>query len=757
MGAVYRGVDTQLGRPVAIKFLRPEFAAEPARRDRFLREARAAAAITHPNVCTIYEVDQVDDEMYLVMQLISGKTLSHELSAGPLEPGRVLAIARQLADALATAHASGVVHGDLKPSNIMLRNHDEVTVLDFGLASVLFDCREQGDISTMSDGLAASPPVTSGTLGYMAPELIRGASMSPSSDVFALGVTLYETATGRCPFRGADAFRTIAATLDTEPPSLQSVIPGFPPWLDECLLRCLNKSPEHRFPDGRVLADALQGRPASPGGSAAVPRRAYRSLAILPTVPQEGGALDGYVGEAIASELITKLASLKHVLVTSRSATVQFSATSQPPRDVGRELGVEAILEVSTVKHEAGYRIDARLLDVDTGYYVWADRSEGAADELLMLQDKVAGRVARALRARFLREPASDRPKRDVATEAYRYYLKARALHYRFNEQDNLLAIDGFRRALAVDPGFAKAHAGVASAYLARMERGWDQDDIKWTEEALEACDRAVAIDPWLSEAYSARGSLRLRQGHRVDAEADFTRALAINPNDETAHGMLGLVRFERGDLDGAARSYRRALRIRPGHVWCWNDLGWVMWLAGDFAETERALAKVLTINPADEVARVGVATGHYFRGELAEAEAVARASIDINPNHPFPRPVLAVAIARQGRVEEAKAICADVLRQRPADFLTRAALSVVHAIAGDEENLRRASAAALAVPALRVPLNVNVAVHFAFLGRDDCVGPWLDKARKEGMDTSALLRSNPLLNGAGRQHVRAR
>jgi tetratricopeptide (TPR) repeat protein len=281
---------------------------------------------------------------------------------------------------------------------------------------------------------------------------------------------------------------------------------------------------------------------------------------------------------------------------------------------------------------------------------------------------------------------------------------------------------------------------------MARVERQWDDQAETWVAEASEASERAVSADPWLSEAYSARALVALRHQQPGEAEADLRRAVAINPNDDIAHSMLGRLLFERGDLLLAARAYRRALRISPDYVWCWNDLAWVNWLLARPAETERNLKRVLAINPLDEIARVGIATAHYFRGEYDRAVAVARRAIEINPHHPFPRPVLAVSLARGGNPQEAEAALQEILAARPDDFLASAALGVVFAIAGDTVAMERADERALSIPAPRAPLNLNVAVHFAFLGHPAPARRWLQKAAREGVRQGDVLKHNPLL-----------
>jgi serine/threonine protein kinase/tetratricopeptide (TPR) repeat protein len=743
MGTVYHALDSDLGRPVAIKFLRPEFAVQSDRRERFLKEARAAAALTHPGICTIHEVGRLDDELFIVMQLVDGSTLAERIASGPLDAETVGKIALQLADALGEAHARGIVHRDLKPSNIMVNQNQGVTVLDFGLAAMLTD-QVQADVSTITNQPLTHPGHAAGTIGYMAPEQIRGGPVGAPADVFALGATLYEAATGRNPFRRAGNLQTIAAMLDDYPLPIRSTVADFPAYLDGIILKCLEKRPEARYPDGNALSTALRESAFVQPSPRLSPR--HRSLAVLPFTNPQGDQDDEYLSDGLTTEIITKLARLKGLLVISRSTTQKYRGSRLDSLQVGGELDVQAVLEGRISKRAQRLRITVQLLEVATGYCVWGDSYDFDVDDLFHIQEEVSRRVARALRTKFpaARTPAAAAA--DASPEAHRLHLQGKALFYRFNRTDNLLAIEAFRRALKIDPRYAAAHASLASACMARLEREWETDEGRWIAEALEACERAIAYDAWSSEAYSARGLVFVRQQRLDEAEAEFQRALAINPNDDIAHSMLGRIRFERGDLHQAARAFKRALKISPDYVWCWNDLAWLQWLLGRADETGRALTRVLAINPVDEIARVGIATGHYFSGELDQAVAVAQKSLEINPNHPFPRPVLAVALARRGQVTEAVTHCREILAERPGDFLTSAALGVVYAIADDAENLQLANERALALRAPRAPLNVNIAVHYTFLNRADYARLWLAKAGREGFRTDIVLKHNPLL-----------
>lgn len=738
MGEVYLAHDRRLGGLVALKTL-----FEPQ-----LREAQHARLCSgHPHIATMHDVFEttISDRSVtvLVMEYIAGKTANRLIQDGPVPLGEVVRWMRQVAGALAHAHDHEVVHCDLKPANILIAADGAAKVLDFGIGRRTFDKHvpDQG---------------WRGTLPYMAPEQVLEGRYLPAGDIYSLGVTLFELVTGRLPF-DAEVPELLLQVVGAPVPPISNYRADVPQRLDEILECALSKEPLQRYRSARAFDQALEllerdiALPrATAGRHSYAPPNRYRSLAVLPFTNTFDAADDPSIAEAVTSEIITKLARLKGMLVISRSGTERYRNSALPADEIGRELGVETVLEGSISKVNDRWRITVQLLEVEHAFCVWADVYEFAAEDLFRIQDTVPQRIARALRARFRGNESSSETPAGINAEAYRLYLQGKALYYRFNSTDNALAADAFRRAIALEPRYAAAHAALASACMARLEREWEPDEARWVADAMQACARAVALDPWNADAYSARGFVFLRQGRPAEAETELRRALNINANDDTAHGMLGRVLFERGDLGLALRSFKRALKISPDYVWCWNDLAWVTWLMGRFAETERALARVLTINPVDEVARVGIATGLYFSGQLDAAAATAEKSIEINPSHPYSRPVLAVVLARQGRLREAEMIAQATLEQHPTEFLMNAAVGVMYAIADDAQKLRDANDRALAIRALRTPLNVNVAVHYAFLGRADYARLWLQKACREGMDVDDVLKHNPLLRQFG-------
>jgi tetratricopeptide (TPR) repeat protein len=363
------------------------------------------------------------------------------------------------------------------------------------------------------------------------------------------------------------------------------------------------------------------------------------------------------------------------------------------------------------------------------------------------VQDRVARRIARALSLHFAAGEAdalTDAPPANIA--AYQAYLQGKRFYYRFNNADNLIAVDAFRQAVALDPRFARAHAALAMALVARVERGWEADRAKWVEGALESSAAAIALNPNLSEAYSARALIEFF-GKQLDlAEADVRRALALNPNDDIAHNLLGRVHLQRGELLHAVHAFRQALRISPDYVWCLNDLSWTDWLLGRYRQVDQLLGRVLKISPLDESAHVGLAVQAYLRNNPRLAIGEIEKALQGNAVHPWARPIIAMALARDGRFEQALKTAHEGIDVAPDDVLTYCALGMVHAEQGDEAGLEHAQARGLAVSPFYNPLMLSVAVHYAFLGRDDAARAWLRKAFAEGIRSRVVLRFNPFL-----------
>lgn len=648
MGEVYRARDARLERDVALKVLPGEVAGDADRLRRFEQEARAASAISHPNLLAVFDVGEQDGLRFLVTELLEGETLRELLERGPLAAAKALELTAQFARGLAAAHERGIVHRDLKPENLFLTRDGHAKVLDFGLAKVLGPT-DPDEIATQVGGFptrhGTAPGLVFGTVAYMSPEQVRGRPADARSDLFSLGVVLLEMLTGRPPFRRDSAAETMAAILKEEPPRLAPSGGLLPPALERVVRRLIAKVPAERYPTARALLADLEGPTAA--GAASGVRMAARtsgfgssgestgsagwsgssssgvrlaaappSIAVLPFADMSPARDQDYFCEGMAEELIHALARLPGLRVASRTAAFQFKGHSGDMRAVGERLGVESVLEGSVRKAGDRLRITLQLVDVASGYQQWTGRYDRDLADVFAVQEEIAVAVAQALRvvlAEIERKASASVPTRSV--EAYECYLRGRQFFYRFDRRSLLLAREMFRRAATIDPDYALAYAGVAdcAAFLFGMWRGGDEA----LAEAEMASRRALELAPGLASTHASRALALFLDSRYGEAEAEFEIALRFDPMQFEALYFYARMRFEQGRVEEAAALFERAMGARPEDYQAPVLLGMARRSLGQEAGSLEALRRGLDVvsrhvelNPDDARA--------YYLGGLA-------------------------------------------------------------------------------------------------------------------------------------------
>ena len=553
MGAVYRARDPRLGREVAIKTIHERRAKDPEARTRFTRETRAVAALSHPNILAIHDVGEDGEVVFAVMELLKGETLRTRLDRGPLPVPEAVAIVAVIADGLAAAHARGIVHRDLKPANVFLTADGGVKILDFGLAR---DTQPVGgansDAATLSQ--MTIPGALVGTVDYMSPEQVRGEAAEARSDVFALGIVLHETLTGRRPFDRPTAAETVAAILKDDAPSLP---PEMPVALARLVSRCLEKDPRRRSLSARDVAAELRGLPALPAAEEKID-----SLGVLPFADLSPARDQEYFCDGLADELIDALSRVRGLRVASRTSSFQFKGTAIDVREVGRRLGVRAVLEGSVRKAGDRLRVTVQVTDVANGFSLSSQRYDRALADVFAIQEDLAEKVVAALKVtlsegerRVLERPTTD-------LRAYDLYLRARGFFSQFRVEAMVSARELFRRAIEVDPLFAHALTGLAGACAWLYQ--WRGREPERLEEALAASAQALALRPDLAESHSARGYALSLAGQVEEAERQFRIATSLNPRLFEAHYLYARACLEQGRLADAARLFERAADVRP-------------------------------------------------------------------------------------------------------------------------------------------------------------------------------------------------
>ena len=563
MGEVYRARDPRLGRDVAIKVL-PESAGGPHLR-RFEQEARAVAALSHPNVLAIYDVG-VGTPPYLVTELLDGETLRERMTRSRLALGAILDTARQFLAGLAAAHARGIVHRDLKPDNIFLTRDGVVKILDFGLAKSVVAA-----VSSELDATQAAMTVEGaimGTVGYMAPEQVRGAAVDHRSDIFAVGAVLYEMSTGDRAFRGDSPADTMSAILREQPPEAP-LSGGVPPALARIIQRCLEKSPEQRFQSAQDLRFALEGlsqtdvsvRTPSPDDNAS-------SIAVLPFADMSAQRDQAYFCEGMAEEIINALARVEGLRVAPRTSTFQVHSTTVDLGQLADALGVRHLLEGSVRTAGQRLRVTAQVVDVRHRRAVWSDRFDGELADVFDIQETIASRIVSALKARLVGGASVERLRRQYtpSVEAYHAYLQG--LHHRYTTYDLVESLRWFERAAELDPGYADAHVGVAyvSAVLANFAF---LSPIEARMKSRAAIAKAMAIDANLPVAHAALGWwTALHEWNWSRAEQVFQHALSLDDSCIEAHAFYGLLCGTLQRQDDVAAHMSRLVQLDPLSPW---------------------------------------------------------------------------------------------------------------------------------------------------------------------------------------------
>jgi len=646
MGEVWRATDTKLGREVALKILPAEMAADASRLDRFRREASLLAALDHPGVVGIYSVEEADGLHFLTMQLVEGDSLDRLIPADGFPAPRILEIAAALADALAAAHEKGIVHRDLKPANVMMTEDGRIKVLDFGLAKIAAPETGEPVHSAAATELHTREGVVLGTVPYMSPEQISGRVVDHRTDIFSLGVLLYEMASGRRPFAGGSTAELASAILRDAPPALTTLRTDLPERLVRVIARCLEKDPGDRYPTMRDLLDALRAPasrhddpPALPKPEARRPSRtiglavgaallvalaAYllvrtgvvppfrsaeqatvapriRSIAVLPLDNYSGDPNQDYFAEGMTDELTSDLARISRIRVISRGSAMQFQGKNRPSTpEIAKALDVDAVVEGSVIRSGDRVRINAQLIDARADHHLWAKSFERSSKDVLALQDELASAIARAINVQLTpAEQSRLESAPSVNPEAYDAYLKGRYFFNRPSDENLQLAIARFEDALAINPNFVPALSGLSDAYL---WAGYNEGFLTASEarpKAKAAAEKAIRLDDRSAEAHTSLAVFKFFYEYDWEGcEAEFRRAFELNPNYAFAHDQFSLALAFQGRFDESIAESRRAEELDPLNPQIPIDAIFALAWKGDFQAARERAAQAAALDP---------------------------------------------------------------------------------------------------------------------------------------------------------------
>lgn len=641
MGEVYRARDTRLGRQVAIKALPDDVASTPERLARFEREAQMVASLNHPNIVTLYSIEEAAGSRFLTMELVEGTSLADLVTPGGLPLAQVLDLAIPLADALAAAHGKGVVHRDLKPANVMVTREGRVKVLDFGLAKLMRDTPDppRPATQTMTAPLSTAGAVV-GTVPYMAPEQVVGEAVDARTDLFSFGILAFEVVTGQRPFVGQTAWHVTTAIVRENPPGLMSLRTGVPPDLERIVSRCLQKQPSERFQTALDVANELRAlrrtlehgiMPAATGAPS------IASIAVLPFANRSADADDEYFSDGLADELLGLLAKIKGLRVSARASSFQFRGTSLPVAEIGKVLNVATLLDGSVRRAAKRVRISVQLVKVSDGYHLWSETYDRTLEDIFAVQDDIAQSVVRELRTTLLGETAdsgaSGRAKAEVNRaakgrssdpEAHRLYLLARYFMDQLTREATTKAIAHLKKAVEHDPEFALAWAELSVAHI--REVGWALvPAAEGFERAREAVERSLALEPDLADGHAQIGWIRLfRDWDWRGAEASLSRALELAPGSASVLRLSGVLASVLGRPEQAIGIFRRTLEQDPLSAAAYHSLGLALHATDDFGGAEEAFRKALELTPQRVGTRAHLALTALAGGRRDEALAEA-------------------------------------------------------------------------------------------------------------------------------------
>ena len=723
MGEVWVAEDAKLGRKVALKTLPARVAADPDRRARFEREARAIAALNHPNIVTIHSVEESEGIVFLTMERIEGRTLAEVIPARGLPLDRFFNLAVPLAGALAAAHQKGITHRDLKPANVMVTSDGRVKVLDFGLAK-LAEPAPGESTATATAGITAEGKIL-GTAAFMSPEQAEGKPVDARSDVFSLGIVMYQMATGEQPFKGDTPISTITSILRDTPVSIGELKPAMPRHLGRVVARCLAKEPDRRYQTALDVRNELEGLRAeidsgeidatatSVSGIKRLPRAARsrrlvpvaaalvaaavlvgagvilwpklrggpsragapdgtekKSIAVLPFVNMSDDAKNDYFSDGLAEELLNVLAKVPGLKVAARTSSFHFKGATGNMADIGSQLGVETILEGSVRRAGKRVRITAELINAADGFQLWSETYDRELNDIFAIQEDIAGEVVAALKIKLLGPGgAAPTPARQATTnvEAHDAYLLGQQKMARRTSASLAEAAQSFQKAIDLDPDYALAYVGLSDA-TQRLGEYANLSSAEVLAKAEPLVGKALTLDDRLGEAYASLAGLETMKGNVPAAEANFRKAIELSPNYSMAYMWYGLLLRDR-DPGKQLEMFRKALELDPLSPVVNVNIASALRAAGRPEEAVERCRRAIEIEPG--LANAYALLSQIYADELNqpdEAVRYQRKAVEADPGNLGERVALAQRLEWVGHEEEAIAECRAILASHP-DF----------------------------------------------------------------------------------------
>ncbi|PWT87468.1 MAG: hypothetical protein C5B55_14705 [Blastocatellia bacterium] len=741
MGEVYLAEDTKLDRKVALKMLPADVASKADRMDRFIREAKSAAALNHPNIAHIYEISEWEGTHFIAMEFIEGVTLREKIHNEQGNLGKLLRYLQHAAEGLAKAHSAGIVHRDLKPDNIMVTNDGHAKILDFGLAKLVEGRGEAesgscGDVSlhghgddldtliAASPGLrvppasrpSVSPSLTSpglimGSPGYMSPEQAQGktAEIDHRSDIFSFGCVLFEAATKQKPFEGDSIVQSLHKLIYEPAPLVKDVNPSAPADLQRIIRRCLAKDPESRYQSikevaielkdlRRELETSTDSEPAKSlsANTASQPTSTSRdslsallkTIAVLPFQNLSCDPEQEFFADGITEEIINALAQISGLRVAGRSSSFSFKGRNEDLRSVGAKLSVSSILEGTVRRAGNRLRITSQLIDASTGYQLWSERYDRVIEDVFSVQDEIAATIAERLQLSLDADEGVETaqpPTKHIA--AFELYLKGRSLLYQ-RGLSIARAIECFKEAVAIDPSYAQAWAGLADGYTTCAYSGF-KPAIDLMPGALEAARRALDLDSNLAEAHNAFACATLLYDRNFElAEKEFKAALRLNPSYPQAIAWYGLffLQWVSGREEEAREELWRAIQIDPLSAYAHVIFSFYCSSSNQFSEALEHARRGVELDSQSYLARWSLSVALQGVGDYQEAAAVAEEAVAMSGRHSWALTTLASIYDNWNKPEKAKAVYAELEARNVREYIQPAMMIIAADAAGERD-----------------------------------------------------------------------